>query len=73
MAKYRVRIACEVLNKWRTQDEVFELSDEQAQLLKPPHGNVIVPYNPDPNTDAESAPVQVMPKKDRNDGRLNRS
>lgn len=73
MAKYRVRIACEVLNKWRTQDEVFELSDEQAQLLKPPHGNVILPYKPDTTTGANSAPEEDEPNKERADGRLNRS
>ncbi|MCF7646893.1 hypothetical protein KQ944_18015 [Bacillus subtilis] len=73
MAKYQVRTACEVLNKWRTPDEVFELSDEQALLLKPPYGNVILPYKPDTSTGSKSAPRQDEPNKERADGRLNRS
>lgn len=73
MAEYQVRTACEVLNKWRTPEEVFELSDEQALLLKPPHGNVIAPYNPEVRTDTKSATEQDVPKKERADGRLNRS
>ena len=73
MAKYQVRTACEVLNKWRMPDEVFELSDEQALFLKPPYGNVIVPYKPTSVHVSVPEPDQPEPKKDRSDGKLNRS
>lgn len=64
MAKYRVRTACEVLNKWRTPDEEFELTDAQAEYLKPPHANVIEPV-------AEATKPAL--KKERVDGKLSRS
>lgn len=64
MAKYRVRTACEVLNKWRTPDEEFELTDAQAEYLMLPHANVIEPV---------AVAKKPAPKKERTDGKLNRS
>lgn len=43
MAKYKVRLDCEVAGRWRTATEEFELSDAAAKHLLPPYGNVLVP------------------------------
>lgn len=43
MAKYKVRLDCEVAGRWRTTAEELELSDAAAKHLLPPYGNVIVP------------------------------
>lgn len=65
MAKYRVRTSCEVLNQWRMPADVFELTDEQARPLLPPHGDVIVKV-------PEIMPVPAS-KKERGNGRFERS
>lgn len=45
MAKYKVRLDCEVAGRWRTTTEEFELADVAAKHLLPPYGNVLVPVD----------------------------
>ncbi|MBS1164150.1 MAG: hypothetical protein H6R00_175 [Proteobacteria bacterium] len=45
MAKYKVRLDCEVAGRWRTTTEELELSDVAAKHLLPPYGNVLVPVD----------------------------
>lgn len=73
MAQYNTRIACEVLGVWRDPKSPFELTDEQAELLKPPYGNVIIPVSAEVEQKTTPAAVVAEPKKEQTDGRLNRS
>ena len=45
MAKYKVRLDCEVAGRWRTTAEEFELTDTAAKYLLPPYGNGLVPVD----------------------------
>lgn len=73
MAQYHTRIACEVLGVWRDPKSPFELTDEQAELLKPPYGNVIIPVSAEVAQNIIPAPDAPDVKKELPDGRLNRS
>lgn len=66
MAKYKVRLDCEVAGIWRTTEEEFELSDAAAKHLLPPHGNVIMAVSdlPKPVATATRKPAAKVTDSD---------
>lgn len=61
MAKYKVRLDCEVAGRWRTTTEELELSDAAAKHLLPPYGNVLVPVD-DPAKSTVTASRKAVAK-----------
>ncbi len=57
MAKYKVRLDCEVAGRWCTTTDELDLTDAAAKHLLPPYGNVLVPV-----AEAEKAPAPVARK-----------